>query len=144
MTHHCGQGSLACCSPWGCKESDMTEWLNWTEPFVNLSVHQFTYQISLEQDRTAYYMTTNSKRLFNDITFITCLWLLPSCCYWHSSSFYGGPATCGDVEPWLFCTWNPLCSTSAIAGLIFQGASELLQVLVQNSDFWVPSWRLIQ
>ena len=25
-----GQGSLACCSPWGCKESDMTEWLNWT------------------------------------------------------------------------------------------------------------------
>ena len=26
-----GQRSLACCSPWGCKESDMTEWLNWTE-----------------------------------------------------------------------------------------------------------------
>ena len=24
-----GQGSLACCSPWGCKESDMTKWLNW-------------------------------------------------------------------------------------------------------------------
>ena len=23
-----GQGSLACCSPWGCKESDTTEWLN--------------------------------------------------------------------------------------------------------------------
>ena len=26
-----GQGSLACCSPWGCKESDMTEPLNYTE-----------------------------------------------------------------------------------------------------------------
>ena len=26
-----GQGSLACCSPCGCKESDMTERLNWTE-----------------------------------------------------------------------------------------------------------------
>ena len=26
-----GQGGLACCSPWGRKESDMTEWLNWTE-----------------------------------------------------------------------------------------------------------------
>ena len=25
-----GQGRLACCSPWGCKESDMTERLNWT------------------------------------------------------------------------------------------------------------------
>ena len=23
-----GQGSLPCCSPWGCKESDMTERLN--------------------------------------------------------------------------------------------------------------------
>ena len=26
-----GQGGLACCSPWGCKESDTTERLNWTE-----------------------------------------------------------------------------------------------------------------
>jgi len=26
-----GQGSLACCGSCGCKESDMTEWLNWTE-----------------------------------------------------------------------------------------------------------------
>ena len=26
-----GQGSLACCSPWGHKESNMTELLNWTE-----------------------------------------------------------------------------------------------------------------
>ena len=26
-----GQGSLVCCSPWGCKKSNMTEWLNWTE-----------------------------------------------------------------------------------------------------------------
>ena len=24
-----GQESLACCSPWGRKEQDMTEWLNW-------------------------------------------------------------------------------------------------------------------
>ena len=29
-----GQGRLACCSPWGCKESDMTERLNWTDPFI--------------------------------------------------------------------------------------------------------------
>ena len=27
-----GQGSLACCSPWGRKESDMNKWLNWTKP----------------------------------------------------------------------------------------------------------------
>ena len=26
-----GQGGLACCSPWGHKESDTTDQLNWTE-----------------------------------------------------------------------------------------------------------------
>jgi len=26
-----GQGGLVCCDSWGRKESDMTEWLNWTE-----------------------------------------------------------------------------------------------------------------
>ena len=26
-----GQGGLARCGSWGCKESDTTEWLNWTE-----------------------------------------------------------------------------------------------------------------
>ena len=26
-----GQGGLACCGPWDCKESDMTEQLNWPE-----------------------------------------------------------------------------------------------------------------
>ena len=26
-----GQGGLACCNSWGRKESDTTEWLNWTE-----------------------------------------------------------------------------------------------------------------
>ena len=29
-----GQESLGCCSPWGSKESDMTEWLNWTELII--------------------------------------------------------------------------------------------------------------
>ena len=29
-----GQGNLEGCSPWGCKESDMTERLNWTEQVI--------------------------------------------------------------------------------------------------------------
>ena len=29
-----GQGGLACCYSWGCKESDMTERLNWTEALI--------------------------------------------------------------------------------------------------------------
>ena len=31
-----GQGSLVCCSPWGHKQLDMTEWLNWTEMIAPL------------------------------------------------------------------------------------------------------------
>ena len=32
-----GQGGLACCDSSGCKESDMPEWLNWTEYKENKS-----------------------------------------------------------------------------------------------------------
>ena len=31
-----GQGGLACCGSWGCKELDTTEWLNWAEATTNL------------------------------------------------------------------------------------------------------------
>ena len=41
-----GQGSLACCSPWGCKESDTTEWLNWTASVISESWHIHTILIS--------------------------------------------------------------------------------------------------
>ena len=37
-----GQGGLACCSPWGRKELDRTEWLNWTEESLQL-IHYFYY-----------------------------------------------------------------------------------------------------
>ena len=31
-----GQGGLVCCGPWGHKELDMTEWLNWTDSLLFL------------------------------------------------------------------------------------------------------------
>ena len=35
-----GQEGLVCCSPWGCKESDMTERLNWTElSYLHIQPH---------------------------------------------------------------------------------------------------------
>ena len=34
-----GQGSLECCSPWGCKESDRTEWLNWVSLRIKLILY---------------------------------------------------------------------------------------------------------
>ena len=36
----CGQGGLACCSPWGHKESDMTEWLKWLNRQESLPVYR--------------------------------------------------------------------------------------------------------
>ena len=35
-----GQGSLVCCSPWGCKESEMTKGLN------NISLHYGSKPVS--------------------------------------------------------------------------------------------------
>ena len=36
-----GQGGLACCGSWGCKESYMTEWLNWTEYIIENLENKF-------------------------------------------------------------------------------------------------------
>ena len=44
-----GQGSLVCCSTWGCKESDTTEILNWTEQGNSSFWHQITTWISLKR-----------------------------------------------------------------------------------------------
>ena len=41
-----GQRGLACCSPWGCKKSDMTERLNWTE-LNHRMVKEFPRECSL-------------------------------------------------------------------------------------------------
>ena len=37
-----GQGGLACCDSWGHKESDTTEWLNWTELSITLLACEMT------------------------------------------------------------------------------------------------------
>ena len=36
-----GQGGLVCCNSWGCKESDMTERLNWTDTSQNKVSDEF-------------------------------------------------------------------------------------------------------
>ena len=43
-----GQGSLACCDSWCCKESDMTEWLNWTEYSIVYMYHSFLIHLSAD------------------------------------------------------------------------------------------------
>ena len=36
-----GQGGLVCFSPWGRKESDVTEWLNWTDTLIQNKKFEF-------------------------------------------------------------------------------------------------------
>ena len=51
-----GQGSLACCSPWGRKELDMTEQLNSSVQFRTESLpKEYTYQIKLSTSDTQFY-----------------------------------------------------------------------------------------
>ena len=48
-----GQGSLVCCSPWGGKESDTTEWLNWTD--AKDGWHSSTNQLFLFPNANALF-----------------------------------------------------------------------------------------
>ena len=48
-----GQGSLACCSLWGCKELDMTERLNW----MNTSITSHSYDFFFDMVRTQYQVS---------------------------------------------------------------------------------------
>ena len=41
-----GQGGLACCDSWGCKESDTTEQLNWTELKEEMGGRKWREQIT--------------------------------------------------------------------------------------------------
>ena len=42
-----GQRGLACCTPWGHKESDTTEWLNWAEMnYTSINKNKFIILIS--------------------------------------------------------------------------------------------------
>ena len=44
-----GQGNLACCSPSGCKESDMTEQLDKNNGIVHIVVTPLIYSIKLRR-----------------------------------------------------------------------------------------------
>ena len=52
-----GQGSLVCCSPWGHKESDMTEQLNWIsethnhwyKQYISINTHLYCENIPLNK-----------------------------------------------------------------------------------------------
>ena len=51
-----GQGSLACCSPWGRKELDTTEWLNWTKLNTFASNFFLAFSLFLLSDKSVFAM----------------------------------------------------------------------------------------
>ena len=50
-----GQGSLMCCSPWGCKKSDTTELLDWTEAYKTVPFLAWIDQVSLSSGILRHY-----------------------------------------------------------------------------------------
>ena len=64
-----GQRGLACCSPWGCKESDPTEWLNWRCFLVLLVIMSLTIW------------------LFEFVIYFLCMYVCMCVCVCQSSSF---------------------------------------------------------
>ena len=46
-----GQGGLACCDSWGCKVSDMTEQLNWTELIPDIGQMNLKSSISIPGEK---------------------------------------------------------------------------------------------
>ena len=55
-----GQGSLVCCSPWGCKELDMTKQLNWTLHGVFCFLDQLISSWGVKSDPIRYFFLRTS------------------------------------------------------------------------------------
>ena len=83
-----GHGGLACCSPWGHKESDMTEQLNWLTEWMNGLV-VFTTFFNLIQNfilRSSWWATLSSHFFF---FFADCRELLHLGCKECNQSHFG-------------------------------------------------------
>ena len=55
-----GQGGLACCDSWGRKESDTTEWLNWTQLIRYLSFSFWLTSLCIIRSRFIHLIRTES------------------------------------------------------------------------------------
>ena len=53
-----GQGGLVCCSPWGHKELDATEWLNWTDRYRKTEMNEEPFLISFRNYFYILYIYT--------------------------------------------------------------------------------------
>ena len=67
-----GQGGLACCGSWDCKESDTTDWLNWTDFFflgmVLITAAYTMLRTSVNSSSGTLSIRSNSLNLFFTFT----------------------------------------------------------------------------
>ena len=70
-----GQGGLACCGLWNCKELDVTEWLNWTE-LIPPSDFWIWRLVSCNNCRNSISLTIPSVS-FSVVPFSSCLQSFP-------------------------------------------------------------------
>ena len=72
-----GQRSLECCSPWGRKDLDKTEWLNWTDsPYQIVNGHSEKQLVMHIRHNTFMWMRHNNTVKW--IMELTTIWRLPS------------------------------------------------------------------
>ena len=105
----------ACCSPWGCKELDTTEWLNWTELGGAWWVAKSWTRLSEWAHMNAYHQERSIITSDSIITF----WCWPSWqqnCFeshiesdisFHQATAYTTRRSIlkNNVKNWLFCNW---------------------------------------
>ena len=68
-----GQGSLACCSPWGCKDLDTTERLNNNKLLGHRKEWNNAIWSNMDEPRDDHTKWSKSDRV-RQIPYITCMW----------------------------------------------------------------------
>ena len=101
-----GQGDLVCCSPWGLKESDRTEQLNWCGG----------KEMLVKGAPTSSYLTYSS-------SVIPHIRVFPMSQFFVSGGQSTGDSASASVLPMNICSWLPV----GLTGLISSESRSLLQ-----------------
>ena len=135
-----GQESLVCCSPWCHKESDTTEWLNWTEEFPWAQAFndlvKFQLYIKLGEGRRPGKFLVSYFSMWN--YYMTPLWSsLEGALFWDesenvTSSFWG---SLGHPYPQFFPIPPPPGSNFSKS---FLPISPQANILVEPSSLFSP------
>ena len=108
-----GQGSLVRCSPWGCKESDMTERLNWSEQ-VELDENWFS-------TKACDILTTKEIHYLEELAQIPSLYSKSA----HTCVLSNQSSLLQSYHLLIFVHFNhsPLCHFSLVFSMIFNNPS---------------------